>query len=272
MFLDATILILQEILEASLLLSLLLALTSVLHRLWPEDIHISMGWAFTALGWGIAGACLYSWIMPVTSGWFDHAGYEMINVLMQTTIIVCLVILSVVARPPHNLLGGARPGSDLARFCMIVVVASGIVREGSEIILYLQGVMGQPNNIMPAMLGALMASGIGSSSGFILYYALTSLPTIWAFRIVMLLLALFTGNMAAQSVVFLTQADWLPYTPELWNSSAFLPENSITGRVLYVLIGYEANPSLLQAGVYLATAAFIMLSPLFRLAWCRSWC
>lgn len=85
----------------------------------------------------------------------------------------------------------------------------------------------------------------------------------------MLLLALFTGNMAAQSVVLLTQADWLPYTPELWNSSAFLPENSITGRVLYVLIGYEANPSLLQAGVYLATAAFIMLSPLFQLAWRR---
>ena len=70
--------------------------------------------------------------------------------------------------------------------------------------------------------------------------------------------------------MLLTQADWLPYTAELWNSSTLIPEYSVTGQLLYALVGYEANPSILQVIFYFSSALLIAFSPLFLLAWRNS--
>jgi high-affinity iron transporter len=86
-------------------------------------------------------------------------------------------------------------------------------------------------------------------------------------RIGLILLALFAGNMAAQSIQLLTQADWLASTPQLWDSSALLTEYSVTGQLLYALIGYEATPSLAQAISYVAAMLLLASTPLFRQSW-----
>lgn len=266
MFLSAVILILQEILEASLLISVLLVLTSALRKLRPDLFTVERRWVFSAIGIGVVGAWLYAWATPVVSVWFDYAGYEVVNAFLQTGILgfvllFCYLINSnALARTPD---GYAR----LARACMIVVVAISIVREGSEIILYVEGTFGQRENISPVMLGALMATGIGVSGSLVLFHALRTLPPRWTFRVAMLLIALFSGNMAAQAVQLLTQADWLPYTPQLWDTSFLIDESGITGHVLFTLIGYQANPAMLQAGIYFAAVVLVACSPLFRNAW-----
>jgi high-affinity iron transporter len=263
MFLDALILILQEIIEATLLISVLLVLSTAMHRLWPGTAALGSRWVVAALACGFAGALLYGWAMPVTSSWFDYAGYEVLNALMQTAMIALLVPCLLMLRPPHASAGRIA----IAKAGMVVVVALGIVREGSEIILYLNGVLGQGGNLMPVTLGGLMAAGIGCASALLLYYFLGALPARLALRWTLVLLALFSGNMASQAALLLTQADWLPYTPEAWNSSVLLSEQGIAGQVLYALIGYEANPSWAQAGVYLAVALLVAATPLFRRAW-----
>lgn len=266
MFLDSLILILQEIIEATLLISVLLVLGRTLRRLWPQVPPLGMRWVGVALGVGIAGALFYGWIMPVTSSWFDYAGYEVLNALMQATMIVLLVPCVLMLGPAH-----ATPERvALARAGMVAVVALGIVREGSEIILYLNGVLGQGGNMTPVTLGGFMAAGIGCSSALLLYYFLGALRPTTALRTTLVLLALFTGNMASQAVLLLTQADWLPYTPEAWNSSALLSEQGIAGQLLYALVGYEANPSVLQAAIYAAAALVVAITPLFRRAWTRN--
>jgi high-affinity iron transporter len=263
MFLDALILILQEIIEAALLISVLLVLASALRRLWPLAMPLDRSWVSAALGIGLAGALLYGWMMPVTSSWFDYAGYEVLNALMQGAMIALLVPCVLLLNPAH-----ATPRRvTILKAGMMAVVALGIVREGSEIILYLNGVLGQGGNMTPVTLGGLMAAGIGGSSALLLYYFLDALPPARALRTTLVLLALFAGNMAAQAALLLTQADWLPYTPEAWNSSALLSEQGIAGQVLYALVGYEANPSALQAGVYTAAALAVAITPLFRRAW-----
>jgi len=93
------------------------------------------------------------------------------------------------------------------------------------------------------------------------------LPVAWSYRVSMLLLALFAGNLASQATQLLTQADWLPYTPQLWDSSNLIPEYSVPGQLLFALVGYEANPSVLQAVLYLVSALLIAISPLFILSW-----
>jgi high-affinity iron transporter len=263
MFLDALILILQEIIEATLLISVLLVLSAAMQRLWPEVPALGARWVFWALGCGFVGALLYGWAMPVTSLWFDYAGYEVLNALMQSAMIVLLLPCLLMLRPPQ----ASAQRMLVAKLGMIAVVALGIVREGAEIILYLNGVLGQGGNMTPVTLGGLMATGIGCASALLLYYFLSALHARHALRWTLVLLALFSGNMVAQAALLLTQADWLPYTPEAWNSSGLFAEDGMAGQLLYALVGYEANPSWLEAGVYVATAACVAITPLFRRAW-----
>lgn len=268
MFLSTVILVLQEILEAALLVSVLLVLSRLLTRSSQEKLHIASAWLPTGMVAGLAGAWLYAAVTPAVSQWFDYVGLEVVNASIQVLILLALALFCFMftgtnrqSRTP--LLG------VLAPVLMGIIVALGITREVSEIILYMNGVLADPLNVSPALLGALMAAGIGISSGIVLYYLILSLPVAWSYRACMALLALFAGNMASQATLLLTQADWLPYTRELWDSSGFIPEYSVTGQLLYALVGYEANPSLFQAVLYACSALLIAFSPLFLLAWRR---
>jgi high-affinity iron transporter len=263
MFLDAVILILGEILEASLLFTVLL---TVNQRLSLQSIgrKLSMYWYVAAMSIGLLGAVLYAWAMPIVSLWFEYVGQEVTNALMQVLIILCLYLLCLLLQPCSAANRWRRP---LAGGLLIVVIAFGITREASEIMLYLHGITSSLSAVMPVLLGAGVAAGIGLSTAILLYYALLSLAPQNSLRSAMILLALFAGNMASQAVQSLTQADWLPYTQQLWDSSAVLAEYSVSGQLLYALIGYEATPSLLQVVAYCMAMLLIISAPLFRHSW-----
>jgi high-affinity iron transporter len=263
MFLNAVILILQEILEAALLISVLLTLSRELQRLWPA-LHASRRWVPASLLAGAAGAWLYADSMPTISEWFDYVGQDVMSALMQAGI----VLLALCFGWMYPGLRGARPYQDrVAALCLVGMVALVVTREGSEVILYVDGIMGQPGNLTPVLLGGFMAAGIGLSCGVFLYHGLTGLRAPYALRTALLLLALFVGSMAVQAVMLLTQADWLPYTPELWDSSGLIDEASIMGQLLYALVGYEATPSLLQVLVYFGVIGAVMATRVFRAGW-----
>jgi high-affinity iron transporter len=50
----------------------------------------------------------------------------------------------------------------------------------------------------------------------------------------------------------------------LWDSSGFLPQNGIAGRLLHTLVGYTDRPTELQFIAYLATLA--VMAALTRVA------
>ena len=266
MFLNSVILVLQEILEAALLISVLLVLIKQLQTVSTNGFLPAYRWLYHGLLGGFVGAWLYALAIPSISTWFDYVGIEVVNSFMQILIIICLICLCYgmsfnKLQYRNDLLG------TLTTLYLGIVVALGIIREASEIIIYMSGVIAQPDNFTPVLLGGFIALGIGISSGIFLFYLLTTFSNKWAFRSCMLLLALFAGNMASQACLLLIQADWLPYTTELWNTSSFLPENMVVGQLLFALIGYEANPSWLQAASYLCGTLLILCSPLFRDAW-----
>jgi high-affinity iron transporter len=45
----------------------------------------------------------------------------------------------------------------------------------------------------------------------------------------------------------------------VWDTSDWVAETSVTGQLLYALLGYEATPTLTQLIVYSATLAVFML-------------
>lgn len=263
MFLDAVILILQEILEAALLLSVLLAVNQQLGQHFAGTRKLTLRWYGAAIASGIVGAALFAWAMPVVSEWFDYVGQEVTNALMHIMVIGCLYI--------HCLLLQAKAESQakgiVVGLTLVVVITLSITREGAEIFLYLNGIMSTPTAVTPALLGSGVAGGIGISAGILLYYLLVGFTRVATLRAGLVLLALFAGNMASQAILLLTQADWMPYTPQLWDSSNLLTEYSVTGQLLYALVGYEATPSLAQALGYVAAMLLLASTPLFRQSW-----
>lgn len=186
MFLNAVILILQEILEAALLISVLLTLARQLDPWWPA-LQASRRWVPAALLAGAGGAWAYAAAMPAVSAWFDYVGQDVMNALMQAGIVVLALTFGWLY--PGRRSSGQRR-DRLAALCVIGMVALLVTREGSEIMLYVAGILGQPGNVSPVVLGGLMATGIGLSCGVFLYYGLTALPAPHALRTALLLLAL----------------------------------------------------------------------------------
>ncbi len=262
MLLNAVILILQETLEAALLISVLCAICCMQKQ------------KFTALGVGLmAGfvcAFIYAFNLQTVSEWFDYVGQEVVNALLQSviTILIAVFFWDMLRRQnsSEQAVAGGRPlsmpGFMLAAAAIIMLA---VTREGSEIVLYVGGLIQQTEHLQAVWMGTSLGLGIGISIGVLLYYGLLGLPRRWGRWVSIFLLALIAGNMWSQAVMLLTQADWIPSTQPLWDSSAWLPEQDLMGQLLYALVGYESTPSPWQVLAYLA--GFVLVAAVVILAW-----
>lgn len=248
MLLTSVILVLREVLEAALLISLLLALSQRLGR--------SGSWVVIALIIGLLGAAIYGFNIDYVSGWFDGVGQEVGNALLQLAIYVllCLLVIFTVRR---NYL--APESGYFLTVLLALPVTLALVREGSEIMIYLYGFLQLPEQQTSVLAGSSIGAGIGLSVGAVFYYTLRNLPRRAAKLTGGALLVLVAGGMVAQATQLLIQADWLPAQYPIWDSSWLINEQSVTGQLLYALIGYESTPTAVQVSAYLGSIALILL-------------
>jgi len=257
MLLTSVILTLQETLEAAMLISILAVVSRQQER--------GLAWLIPGLLVGALFAGIYAANMRHVSEWFDYAGQEVVNSALQVSIALAIVVLTWLissCRPDVLNPQGDHEKSRPLLFALAaaLTIALAITREGSEIATYLGGFLSQPDKLQAVLTGSAIGAGIGISIGFLVFYGLMALRGHAGAWVPVLLLALFCGNMLAQSALQLTQADLLPAGPSLWDSSAWLPENSIAGRLLYALVGYESRPSALEVCTYLAGLAGVLLT------------
>jgi high-affinity iron transporter len=248
MLLTSVILVLREVLEAALLFSLLLALS---HRL-----NISFRWIGVSLLAGTLGAAIYGFNIDHVSDWFGGVGQELVNAFLQFLIYGLLCVLAVLAMRHHH---GGRGLEKLFTVVMTSTLALAIVREGSEILVFLSGFLQIPDQLTAVLAGSAIGAGIGISVGVVLYFALLNLSRPTARITGAILLLLVAAGMASQAAQLLIQADWLPSQYPLWDSSWLLDEQSIAGQLLYALVSYEATPTGLQVGIHIA-AIFLLVA------------
>jgi high-affinity iron transporter len=72
-------------------------------------------------------------------------------------------------------------------------------------------------------------------------------------------MASLSGSMMSQATQLLIQVDYLPTAFPLWDTSNLISERSVTGQVLYALIGYEATPVFLQVIAYVMASTCALL-------------
>jgi high-affinity iron transporter len=149
---------------------------------------------------------------------------------------------------------GARPPYALA-----VVTAIAVLREGSEVVLFLYGIAaGEPGQAGPMVVGFLLGLVGGVAVGLAIYAGLLRIAVSRLFAVTTAMIVLLAAGMAGQGASFLVQADLLPpLGDQLWDSSAVLSDGSILGKALHTLLGYSAQPSGVQLLFYAATLVAI---------------
>lgn len=250
------ILFLRESLEAALLISILMAVS--------YKYRISRLWLPPALAVGLACAGINAYFLEYITGLFEGLGQELMNAGLLMFIVLLLggVCRLLPARPG---IAGHRAISAGVRYLFILAVATAITHEGAELSVYGYAFLLSRDSALPLVLGGIIGTGIGASTGAIIYYVLVIVRdrvTIWLFP---LLLTLIAAGMSLQTATYLSQAGWLPSGLALWDTSSIVSEQSLAGQLLYALVSYEATPNAVQVGFYLATIlCFILIITLSR--------
>ncbi len=251
MLLHSVIIILREVLEASLLISAMLSLSYYL--------NLPLTWLKWAIAAGLLGATIYAKNLAIISNWFGGVGQEVSNAILQYVIYLLLVTFCIGLIIKRQLSVQVR---KLIAWIIITIIALSMIREFSEILIYLHIAIIDKQHAQGIILGAALGAGIGLSIGVIFYHLLNYLSDKWSFSIIIIVLSFIASGMLSQATQLMIQADWIDASQPIWDSSAWLSEQSIAGQLLYAVFGYEATPSVIQVLLYFSSL-FIILSFVF---------
>jgi len=239
MTISAVIIILREVLEAALLVSLLLSSSMAM--------KISRRGVVAGMVLGVIGAGLVTWQFDRISDSFEGVGQEVFNaVLLGAMTLLLLVYSSYMVKRAG--LQQSRISVPLVITCLVVAMA--VTREGMEVFIFIYGFTTIPSELLSVLVGGAMGAGIGISLGVLIFYGLINLPARFGALFQLALLALVAAGMASQAVVYLMQGGLIDSHLPVWDTTHWISEASVTGQLLYALLGYEATPTLLQLGLY----------------------
>jgi high-affinity iron transporter len=252
------LIVFREVLEAALVVSIVLAASGGLPRRGL--------WVSTGIVAGLAGAAVVAAFAGEIAAALSGAGQEVFN--------AGVLVLAVVMLGWHNVWMN-RHGRELARqaaemgravrsgarpeYVLAVVSGLAVLREGSEVVLFLYGIAASAGTAGAGMLtGGALGLAAGTGLGVALYWGLLRMPTRHLFAVTGWMLLLLASGMAAQAAAFLVQAGLLPpLGAALWDTSGLLSEGTVIGQVLHTLVGYVSRPDGIQLLVYTLTLVTI---------------
>jgi high-affinity iron transporter len=156
--------------------------------------------------------------------------------------------------------GAAVATGERTLSALAVVVGIAVLREGSEVVLFLTGVASQGGSSVAALLtGGALGLGAGAALSALIYFGLLAIPMHRLFAVTTGLITLLAAGMAAQAILFIQQGGYLQMlTSTVWDTSWLLPQDSILGRLLHTLIGYSDAPNGAQLFFYILTVGVIV--------------
>jgi high-affinity iron transporter len=263
--LASLVIVFREVIEAGLIVGIVLAATrGVPRRGW---------WVACGVAGGTLGACIVAAFAGELGALFNGSGQELFNAAILLVAVGMLTwhnawmaghgreLAREVRAVGTAVAEGARPLTALA-----IVVGVAVLREGSEVVLFLYGIFATGGTSVSAMLaGGTIGVALGAAMSALIYLGLLAVPAHRLFAVTTGLITLLAAGLASQAVFFLQQADYFQglATP-LWDTSWLLREDSMSGRLLHTLIGYTAMPDAAQLVAYAMVIAIMLV--LMRLA------
>jgi high-affinity iron transporter len=257
--LDAVMLVLREVLEAALFVSLLLALGA--------RLGVPSRWAMSAIPLGLLASWLLGHFAAPISEAFDGTGQELTNAALYLLAIGSFVTLNVLIAPVVVDRRNRAPDQPrLLSVLFVLIVAGSIAREGSEVWIYLSSFVDAPTAMSAAVMGGLIGTGIGLSVCALVYYALFFLGTRTFFVVFFVLATLVVGGLSMQVAKLGLQIGWLDSGAPIWDTTWLVSERAWFGQLLHALFGYDANPNALQAVFYVGALLAVGIGAGVRVA------
>ena len=254
------VIVFREVIEAGLIVGIVLAATRGVAR---RGFWVALG-----IGAGALAACIVALFASQIAALFQGSGQEIFNASVLLAAVVMLAWHNSwmashgqdIARQMRAV-GGAVAAGQRPMTALAIVVGVAVLREGSEIVLFLYGIANSGSESALAMVaGGILGIVCGALLSALIYFGLVAIPMRRLFAVTTWLITLLAAGMASQAVVFLQQAGYFQsFAEPLWDTSGILPEDSIPGRLLHSLIGYSDSPTAAQLVAYLLTIAVIML-------------
>jgi high-affinity iron transporter len=257
--LASLLVVFREVFEAGLIVGLVLAATENVAR---RGFYIAAG-----IVGGVAGAAALALFAGALSRALSGIGPEVFNAAVLALAVLMLGWHSLwmakhgrEAARAATALGRAVAAGERSLPALGVVVAVAVLREGSEVVLFLYGIAATGHDsVLTMTLGGLAGVAGGVMVSFLLYRGLVAIPTRHLFSVTNVMIALLAAGMAGQAAAFLASVDLIPsWGDRLWDTSAILSADGMVGRALHALMGYSDQPSGVQVAAYLATLSILL--------------
>jgi len=252
------VIVFREVLEAAIIISIIALAT--------RGTKGRNFWLATGLIAGLIGSAIVAASTEVIASFASGVGQELFNAGVLGIVVLMLAWQNIwmsshgveLAMNAKKVGANIRDGSSKSSI-LLIVVGLAVLREGSEVVLFLNGILaseGAANNEM--LFGGLSGLFAGAAVGYMFYAGLLRIPMRWLFSIISAFVLLLAASMASTAASYLIQADILPsLASPLWDTTSILPINSLLGTLLHSLIGYEAHPAGMQLVFYVAVILVI---------------
>jgi high-affinity iron transporter len=260
--LGALVIVFREVIEAGLIVGIVLAAA--------RGVAGRGKWVSIGIVGGVAGAALVAVFAGAISTLFQGSGQEMFNAVILVVAVVMLgwhtgwmashgrEMAREMRAVGEAVAGGQKPLTALA-----VVVGIAVLREGSEVVLFLYGIAASGGtDAAGIVIGGLLGVAAGGIVTALMYFGLLQIPARHLFSATTWLITLLAAGLGSQAASFLQQGGFVDILVDpLWSTAWLIPDSSILGRLLKTLVGYTDSPTGLQLIVYLAiVAAFYALA------------
>ena len=252
--LGALIIVFREVIEAGLIVGIVMAAT---HGVAGRGRWIGSASA--------PASPAPPWWRPFAGGIsqaFEGAGQELFNASVLGVAVVMLMWHNAwMARHGREIAAemrdigtavseGAKPLTALA-----VVVGLAVLREGSEVVLFLYGIFASGTSGLSLLTGGLLGVAAGAAFTALTYFGLLAIP--YALHLLGDELADRAARRrhggAVGAVPQQCRVLVVAFDRTVWDTSWLLSEGSIFGQLLHTLIGYTERPTEMQLLVYVAT-------------------
>ncbi len=235
----------REGLEAFLVLGIILAF------LQKANLSHFKKYAWGGFALGILFSIVLAFLFTVVVDGFESEELQY-NISLAVLLIAILLLTYMVFWMQHN--------SDIAkmqkkielsknqRWITLLIVFTAILREGLETVLFtLALMMDGESSGNEVILGLLIGLSISALFIWILFKNSIKLPLKKFFQYSSYLILLIVAGLVSLFIKGMQAYEYIPtYMSPLYDSSNILSNESILGRFLGVLMGYDAMPSFLQ--------------------------
>lgn len=147
-------------------------------------------------------------------------------------------------------------GSERGLF-MVSFVA--VLREGIELALFLTAAV-VTSSAQQTWVGAVLGLALAIALGWGFFASTVRLDVHRFFQVTGAILLVFAAGVVARSIHEFIELGWLPALIEnVWNTAAFLSDESLPGQIAKSLVGYRSSPTLAEVIGYVAYLAVVLV-------------